>query len=247
MDRLTELLDNQYPPIAIYHTPIVPDNSEKAAEEHCIIRSFFIPALKEGRSIYGAPEDLRCGGPISGFCIEESGRRDMLLDAYSTKNGYFDSPERVKQNYIDPLRLPFTTKEYIVFEPLTKAIERRAEPEVVVFLADPLHISALTVLAGYARESSDAPVEMRFALGCENLYLMPIIESQKENPKCIVGFTDFYVRKIIDPDKFSFSIPYKLYVKMNAQAEDSFLTRGRWNQPYDPNAKHGHHAAKTNN
>ena len=245
MDRLTELLGNAYPPVAIYHTPTVPEDCGKPIETHCVINSFLIPAMKEGKSVCGGPGDMHCGGPQSGFCIEEGGRRERLLDAYSSKNGYFDSPERVKRNYIDPLRLPFTTDEYIVFEPLDRTMERGIEPEVVVFLADPLHISALTVLAGYARESDDAPVEMRFALGCENLYLMPMIESRKENPKCIVGFTDFYVRKIIDPDKFSFSIPYALYKKMNANADDSFLTRGRWNQPYDPNAKHGHHAQKS--
>ncbi|MBO4502495.1 MAG: DUF169 domain-containing protein [Candidatus Methanomethylophilus sp.] len=245
MDRLTELLDNQYPPIAIYHTTEVPDWCEKAAEVHCIINSFFIPAIKEGRSIYGGPEDIHCGGPISGFCIEDGGRRSMLEEAYSTKNGYFDSPQRVRDNYLKPLALPFTTKDYIVFEPLSKALDRGIEPEVVVFLADPLHISALTVLAGYARESTDAPVELRFALGCENLYLMPMIESRKEDPKCIVGFTDFYVRKIIDPDKFSFSIPYKLYTKMVSQAEDSFLSKGRWNLPYDDYKKSKHHSSKT--
>ena len=245
MDRLTELLDNVYPPVAIYHTSTVPDYCEKVSDDHCVIRSFFIPALKEGRSICGGPDDLRCGGPISGFCVGGGGRRDILEEAYSTKNGYFDSPQRVRDNYLDALPLPFFTKAYIVFEPLSKAIEHGAKPEVVVFLADPLHISALTVLAGYARESDDSPVEMRFALGCENLYLMPMIESQKENPKCIVGFTDFFVRKIIDPDKFSFSIPYELYEKMNSYADSSFLSKGRWNLPYDDYKKSKHHSSKT--
>lgn len=235
MGKLVELLDNQYPPIAIYHTKDVPEDSEKVVEEHCIIRSFFLPSVKEGRSIYGAPMDLRCGGPMSGFCISDSDKRMGLADAYSTMNGYFDSPKRVVDNYLDMLPVPFTTEDYIVFEPLSKTQARGIEPEVVVFFADPQHISALMVLAGYARESNDSPVEMRYALSCENLYLMPILESRKENPKCIVGLTEFFVRKFVDPDKFSFSIPYSLYKKMDGYAEETFLSKGRWNKPLDPN------------
>ena len=229
MGRLVELLGNQYPPVAIYHSREIPDGSEPVAKEHCIVRSFFLPAVKEGRSIYGGPKDVRCGGPMSGFCISDDEKRLFLADAYSNMNGYFDSPERVKRNYLGMLPVPFVTGEYIVFEPLSRTLERGIEPEVVVFLADPLHISALMVLAGFSRESTDSPVEMRYALGCENLYLMPMLESKKKDPKCIIGFTEFAVRRAIDPDKFSFSIPYRLFRKMDENAENSFLAKGRWN------------------
>ena len=231
---LVELLENPYPPVAVYHCRTAPFGSERVSDDHCVIRSFFLPAVKEGRSVYGSPSDIRCGGPASGFCIRDDEHRIELADAYSKGNGYFDSPERVVDNYLDALPVPFTTGDVIVFEPLSTALERGIEPEVVVFLTDPLHISALMTLAGYARESSDSPVEMRYALGCENLYLMPILESRKEDPKCVIGLTEFFVRKFIDPDKFSFSIPYSLFRKMDGYAEETFLSRGRWNKPLDP-------------
>ena len=229
MGGLIELLGNQYPPVAIYRSQKVSDRYERVAKEHCVVRSFFLPALKEGRSIYGGKKDLCCGGPMSGFCISDDEKRMFLADAYSRMNGYFDSPERVINNYLNVLPVPFTRDDYIVFEPLSKALDNDIEPEVVVFLVDPLHLSALMVLAGYSRKSDDSPVEMRYALGCENLYLMPILENMKENPKCIIGLTEFSVRRFIDPDKFSFSIPYRLYKKMDEEASKSFLSLGRWN------------------
>ena len=79
--------------------------------------------------------------------------------------------------------------------------------------------------AGYARKGNDSPVEMRYALGCENLYLMPILESRKEDPKCIIGFTEFAVRRAVDPDKFSFSVPYPLFRTMDENAENRSLLK----------------------
>ena len=229
MGRMEDLIDNEYPPVAIYHVNGFPDYCEKMSPEHCVIKAFFLPAAKEGRSICGNPKDIRCGGPASGFCLsmEHDG---ILKEAYSVKNGYFDSPERVVNNYFEALPVPFTRDDLIVFEPLSKAIGRGKVPEVVVYLADPLHISALMTLAGYCRKSNDSPVDMRFALGCENIYLMPMLEESKDDPRCVIGFTEFYVRKFVDPDKFSFSIPYSLYKRMEAYADDTFLTKVKWNR-----------------
>ena len=69
---------------------------------------------------------------------------------------------------------------------------------------------------------------------------MPILESRKEDPKCIIGFTEFAVRRAVDPDKFSFSVPYPLFRTMDENAEKSLLAKGRWNMTQDEKEKMEH-------
>ncbi|MCQ2078955.1 MAG: DUF169 domain-containing protein [archaeon] len=223
---LQDLLGNPHPPVAIYRSETIPEGSERPAREHCAIKGYFLPAVMEGKSICGGPEDIFCGGPKSGFCIGVDPVRDELAECYA-QTGYFESPELARRNYTDVVK-GTPSDEYIVFEPLARTRERGIDPDVVVFLADPLHISALMDLAGYARRTDDEPVAMRYALACEQLYLLPLIEGRKENPKCILGLTELFVRKLVDSDKFSFAIPYGLYRTMESNAGKSFLTKRVW-------------------
>ncbi len=229
MGKLVELLKNEYAPISVYHTLERPEGSESPAEsEHCAIRAFFRPAMFEHRSICAKRDGVRCLGAVSGLAVGAEDDRDMLPGMYSDRTPYFDSQERCRRNYIDLLPPRGDAEHYVVFEPLERTLSRGVEPEVVIFLVDPTHLAALTYLAGYDREDTEPPVVLRYALSCEQMVLMPILEGEKQNPKAVIGMTELSTRSMVDMDKLTFSIPYKLFRKMDTNAERSFLAVNPW-------------------
>ncbi|MDR3205071.1 MAG: DUF169 domain-containing protein, partial [Deltaproteobacteria bacterium] len=70
------------------------------------------------------------------------------------------------------------------------------------------------------------------AAGCSTIALFPLAESLKDNPKAVIGLTDFsareYILKILGATKLSFSLPFKLFKEMEENVNQSFLTNHFW-------------------
>jgi len=65
--------------------------------------------------------------------------------------------------------------KYVVFKPLKEVAPDKEPPVVVVFLANPDQLAALTVLANYARESNESVI-IPFCAGCQALGIFPYKE-----------------------------------------------------------------------
>jgi hypothetical protein len=106
-------------------------------------------------------------------------------------------------------------------------------PKVVVILADAEQLSALVVLANYARPGLDN-VRIPFGAGCQGIGLFPLFEAVQAQPKAVVGLTDIsarlYLKKLLGRDLVSFAMPWSLYQEIEANAPDSFLSRHAWRQ-----------------
>jgi len=160
------------------------------------------------------------------FCESEMGKHVVRnMPALSHGEAYKKTPELAK-SFVDSLPCYDVPTEYVVFKPLEE-LSPGEKPEVVVFLATPDQISALVVLANYARHGGDNVIAP-FSAGCHSIFIIPFNERNSENPRGVIGLTDVSARKHVDKDILSFSVPYKMFLEMEGNVEESFLTRDEW-------------------
>ncbi len=71
---------------------------------------------------------------------------------------------------------------------------------------------------------------MIHAFACEELYALPLEEGESDDPKAVIGLTELGIRRLCPSDVLSFTVPYKLYQRMEADAGESFLTGALWSR-----------------
>lgn len=153
--------------------------------------------------------------------------RNIVRNMPALEHGerYVKNPELARK-FIEALPMVDVPEEYIVFNPLEKLADGEA-PEVIIFLVNPDQLSALVVLANYARETTDNVIAP-FGAGCHSVCIFPYREAEAEIPRAIIGLTDVSARKQVDKDILSFTVPLKMYLEMESNVEGSFLENEEW-------------------
>lgn len=143
---------------------------------------------------------------------------------------YVKGPELVEQ-WLEELPITEIGSPYVVFEPLAEIDPERTEPVTVTFTVDADQLSALVILANYARKGMEN-VAIPWAAGCQNIGIIPWREAGSENPRAIVGLTDISarkaVRKLLGREYLTFAVPWKMFLEMEDQVDGSFLQRPTW-------------------
>ncbi|HWP97614.1 MAG TPA: DUF169 domain-containing protein [Syntrophomonadaceae bacterium] len=152
--------------------------------------------------------------------LGESGERAVRLEG----EHYCKTPA-IARKFVEQLPIREVAGEYVVFKPLEKVVDGE-EPAVVAFLVNPDQLSALVVMANYARESNENVIAP-FGAGCHSI-LFAYAEAEKDEPRAVIGFIDITVRKHVEKDILSFTIPYKMFLEMEAEVEGSFLQTEQW-------------------
>jgi uncharacterized protein (DUF169 family) len=163
--------------------------------------------------------------------LQESGAPKIMLEEFTEGEGFFKTPELVDEWMQSlPGQQQKAEGPYVIIKPL-RDVAPTEQTKVVSFLVNPQQLSALVVLANFARPGTDN-VRIPFGPGCAGFGLYAFAETARENPKAIVGLTDisarFYLRQSLGPDLLSFTMPLNLYEEMEANAPQSFLTRLVW-------------------
>jgi len=160
------------------------------------------------------------------FCNTELGKNMIhAMPHLEHGEGFKKNPDSAKK-FVDALPMIDVPSEYVMFKPLEKLSEGEI-PKVVIFLANPDQLSALVVLANYARGTNDNVI-IPFGAGCQAIGIIPYNESEAELPRATIGLIDISVRTKFDKDILSFSVPYKMFLEMEANVQGSFLQKSEW-------------------
>jgi hypothetical protein len=233
MSKMLALLKLEYEPVAIYRGKEIPAGANVQTDGFCSVPPLLFSVAKTGNTAAATKDMLRCPNAKVGygFCGQDNIDGSALflscgIEGQMPGTKKKKSPHHAKV-YLNGLK-SYDNDDVIIFSPISKAIAEDAPIEVVVFYAAPNYLSALCTLVSYDSETSDAGTIMPYSAGCQSIYQMAKIEGENENPRAILGMTDFTPRQFADPDKLTFAVPYKLYQRMEENAEGSFLEENDW-------------------
>lgn len=151
-------------------------------------------------------------------------------DDFMQGEGYLKTPSHVK-NFVRALPITEIPSKYVVFKSLEIVDEKTEKPVSVIFFADPDQLSALVILANYARQSNENVI-MPYASGCQNIGIYPYREAEYDNPRAVVGLTDIsarlYIKKQLGDGLMTFTVPYRMFEEMEDNVEGSFLSKKAW-------------------
>ncbi len=238
---IAELLKMECEPVAIYRSKSVPEGAH-IPSGHCSIPPLFLMAFRNGKTCAADREHVFCHGGVSGLgfgpipsrqrmawscsVVPEDVRKEMHHAGSGGQREYVDSEAALAQ--MSEIKDFPDLGDAIVFEPLSVAEAKGAPIEVVALLVDPTRLSALIILAGYDKKTPGSAVKILHAHACQEIYVIPKGEGESDDPHAILGMTDLYARKFIEPQEMSFAAPYSMWKRMEANSGSSFLTMEKW-------------------
>lgn len=156
--------------------------------------------------------------------------RKQAYDNFMHGERYLKTPQQVHK-FIEDLPITDIPAEYVVFKPLSEVNSAQESPQVVVFFADPDQLSALVVLANYARQDNQNVI-IPYAAGCQTIGIYPYQEAQAKKQRAVVGLTDLsarvYIRKQLGDHLMTLAVPLAMFEEMEANVDGSFLRRSTW-------------------
>ncbi len=239
--RIADELRLGFRPVAVIFTDAKPEGALEFKEgtRGCVVSLF--GAAVRGRTAAISRKTVGCPGGVVGLgfgCAWDKmpGGIGYFLstgrgEGYPEGEGYKKTPELAREaiSQFPITDIPF---EYVVFRPLDEANAAEEKPVAVSLLATPDQLSALVVLANYARPGNDN-VMLPFAAGCSQICLIPYQESLKPEPKAVIGLTDVTVRPLVDPEVLSFTVPFGMFLEMEQDIPGSFLEKHAWRRVLD--------------
>lgn len=236
--EIAKRLKLKYSPIAILSTSEKPQGALEFTEGRwgCIVA--MLTAAAKGRRAVFSRSTFGCeGGGIGlGFVNQCSEGMEYFLS--TGKEGCFEgeaikkTPESAKNLIESVISINIIPEQYVVFAPLIEVDATKDEPKVVVFYVNPDQLTALVVLANYARPSIDNVV-IPATSSCQAICRIPWGEVSQEHQRAVVGMMDIKIRPLIDADLLSFSVPYAMFKEMEENIPGSFLDKHEWNKVAD--------------
>ena len=250
MSRLSEILRLDNHVVAIYRQGTIPDDAFVPENGHCSIPPLFMRCVRLGGKAAADSAHSPCHGSKSGFGFGGISNRQRSAWSFSTvpdevretmahkSSGmsFFKSPD-IALVQMEAVKDYGDGTDVIVFQDLDDALREGRPIEVVVFLVDPVRLTALQQLAAFSKGTPGPAAVMPFGHACQQIYAIPRSEGESDDPHAVVGMTDMYARRYIDSDKLSFAVPFKLYQRMVDDIDSSFLMKEKYQGYLDETLK----------
>ena len=243
--NLVDSLRLKYPPVAIVLTDDKPEEAQQFKDGSMGCAAAMLLAATKGRTVAfdrthsgcpGGGVGLGFGNFYAGFPIERllsTGGRAELGNGQTWDMGvgerFFETPEITKR-WVDALPLRELPAKYIVAKPLDK-LGANESPALVWMLVNPDQMSAVITQVGFRRGSIDNLVAP-WGAACQSI-LFAWAECEKPQPRAVLGFFDISQRHRIDREILSLTIPYALFLEMEAATDASFLQTEPWRKLRD--------------
>lgn len=239
---LLERLQLTYSPVAIHLTDEKPEGAIQFKEGNLrgCTAAMLVAAATQKRSAafdrkhFGCPGGgvgLGFGNKYVGFPIEQllsTGGKFELGGGQTWDMGigerFFESPD-ITCKWINTMPFLEVPTEYVVLKPLEE-LQEGDRPVLVWLLVNPDQLSAIATQIGYRRGSIDNIIAP-WGAACQSI-LFAYGECEKEQPRAVLGFFDLSKRHRIARDILSLTIPYSLFLEMEAGADESFLGTEIW-------------------
>jgi len=168
-------------------------------------------------------------GQSIGQGMAASGAAAMAED-FLLGERYLKSPDIVR-HFVAGLPMTDVPCRYVAMKPLADVDAEHDQVQSITFLVNPDQLSALVVLANYDSQHNENVI-IPFAAGCQAIGICTFRESQRPEPRAVVGLVDLSARKNLrrqlGRDVMSFSVTPGMFQRMESNVEGSFLDRPTW-------------------
>ncbi|MDR3710056.1 MAG: DUF169 domain-containing protein [Capsulimonadaceae bacterium] len=172
----------------------------------------------------GTEEGRRVGRQLS-----EGPQRRMANDFVHGERFLKDASET--RRFLEALPTQDIPAACVVVKPLELADPEGDDIKSVTFFVDPDRLSALVILANFA-DAGEENVIIPWAAGCQAAGILGYNELDRPHPRAVVGLMDISARKTVraalGKNVVSFTAPWPVFQKMEANVENSFLQRETW-------------------
>lgn len=233
--KLVEALRLKYSPVAILLTDDKPDRAQqfKDGGRGCVAAMML--AATKGRTIafdrasFGCPGGgvgLGFGNTYTHFPIDRLLSTGGQAGDFDMGEGerFFETPE-LAQRWANSMPFREIPTKYLVGKPLDQ-VQEGESPALVWMLVNPDQMSAVMTQAGFRRGTIDNLVAP-WGAACQSI-LFALVESEKPQPRAVLGFFDISQRHRVDRDILSLTIPYALFEEMESTATEGFLRTAPW-------------------
>ena len=140
---------------------------------------------------------------------------------------YKKTPELVKE-VVKKMPAFKAPTQFIVFKRWDK-LEKRDNPEVVIFFAQPDVLSGLFTLTSFD-EADPNGVFAPFSAGCGTIVQYPYLEKDSDRPRGVLGMFDVSARPFVPKETLTLALPMKKFQRMIENMEESFLITPSWDK-----------------
>ncbi|ACS79446.1 DUF169 domain-containing protein [Maridesulfovibrio salexigens] len=153
-----------------------------------------------------------------------------MVNKLTVGEKFHATPEKAHRWMTEELPLYNFKEKYRILKPLSQVSEEET-PESIIFVVNPLQLSALITLAGSIH---DGLMDIMAPQGaaCQMIGAYVFQQAESPQPRPVLGLTDLaarkHVRKTLPQDTLTLSMPWKLYLQYENAAEDGIFSSPLW-------------------